>query len=265
MGERGKLKNILPGDPTECPSDTDNTWGPFLYTHWNQKHPYNFYAPGESACYQTYYCDKAPAGCGPVAIAQVWNYYQKPDFYSYGWYDFPLDATLSSSYSCTGFASAPLREQQIAVLIQAAGTKAGSIYGFVGECETLTWRNDIKQAFSNAGYSNSGTRGGYLSNMSVMNTNLKSGHPVIMDGTTALFSDDWHIWVIDGLREINLYQPNEGGGEPYCYGWGYAYLHLNWGWSNSSQNAWYAFNNFTPIGGTEEYDYALNITYGMRP
>jgi hypothetical protein len=243
-----------------CPENYDNTYGPHLNTHWDQVHPYNYFSPAESGCS----CNKALAGCGPVAIAKVYNFYQKPDFYVYGWYDFPLDATLSGTYSCTDFSSAPLRERQIATLIHAAGTKASSNYGYLGTCNTLTWRNDVKTAFSNASYSNSGTRGGYISDLHNIKNNLRTGHPGIMDGSTALFTDDWHIWVIDGIREIMYYYENTFP-PGSCTGIGTTYMHFNWGWGNPSQNAWYAFDNFTPIGKTEEYDYALHVTYGMRP
>lgn len=82
-----------------CPENYDNTYGPHLTTHWRQGHPYNYYSPAKAGCD----CDKVLAGCGPVAIAQVWHYYQKPASYPSWWYDFPLDNTLSSSYTCTSF------------------------------------------------------------------------------------------------------------------------------------------------------------------
>jgi len=274
FGSKGRLTDDEYGGG--CPPDYDNTYGPHIYTHWSQKHPYNFSSPASSVC-PSYYCNKAPAGCGPVAIAQVWNYYGKPESYPTGcgdwtmpgpctgFYDYPLDSVLPSSYSCSGFDGAPLREKQIAYLISNAGNAATSKYNFLGNCNTLTDRPDVKNAFAVRGYSNHGSRGGYMSNLNTLKNELRTGHPAIMDGNTSFNFDNWHIWVVDGLREIMYYYANSYP-EGSCTGIGTTYMHLNWGWGNASgEDSWYAFNNFTPIGQTEEYDYALNVTYGMRP
>lgn len=49
------------------------TWGPLIGTRWGQGCGYNDYAPWKS---NDAYCNRAPAGCGPVAVAQVIYYYR---------------------------------------------------------------------------------------------------------------------------------------------------------------------------------------------
>lgn len=239
---KAKIKDDPANPGTGCPENWDNTFGPHLNTHWDQTHPYNFSSQAQTSCGTSYFCEKSPAGCGPVAIAQVWNYYGKPASYPTGcgdwtipgpctgFYSYPLDPVLSSSYSCVGFDTAPLREKQIAYLIRDAGNAATSHYGFWGTCNTLTYRSDVRNAFAVRGYNN-GSRGDYISNLNSVRNNLSSGHPCIMDGNTSFNFEKWHIWVVDGLRSVMFWYSFPEG--PFtCLGQEFTYLHVNWGWGN---------------------------------
>ncbi|MDT4882552.1 hypothetical protein FQZ97_1185080 [compost metagenome] len=52
---------------------------------------------------------------------------------------------------------APISQLELARLIKLAGEYAGSNYSYLGGCQTLTWRQDVKEAFQAASYSNKGT------------------------------------------------------------------------------------------------------------
>jgi hypothetical protein len=250
-----------PIDPYYCPPDTYYDSGLLITSIWGQKKTYNMYCPTRSCGT----CQYAMAGCGAVAIAQVWNAKcnQKPKTYSIAPgpilnYSFPLNNSVIFP-NCT---SANTSDMQIANMIRVAGMFAGSDYNFLN-CNTMTLRHNIKTAFQAAGYSNSGSRVNFSNSTNQVRNELMSGHPVIMDGTNEFLGfDNWHIWVIAGFQETILHGVVELNGAPTCMAWTYNMYYLNWGWEGKD-NGWYAMGNFT--GNAQNYDTSLNVTLGMRP
>lgn len=256
----GRTNDQEPIDPTDCPPDTYYSTGTLINSHWGSTKAYSMYCPSKV-------CDGCPtanAGCGAVAIAQVWNAScnQKPATYSIAPgpvtnYNFPLNNSIST-VNCT---SGNLADQQIANMIRVAGMFAGSNYNTFG-CNTVTLRENIKTAFQAAGYSNAGKRTAFANAYNDVDNELMTGHPVIIDGTNQFLGfQNWHIWVIAGLQKTTLYGVVELNGAPVCMGWTYTWYYLNWGWKGESDN-WYALGNF--MGDNVNYDTALNVTYGMR-
>lgn len=255
-----RANNEDPIDPTNCPPDTYYSSGTLINSHWGSSKAYSMYCPSKN-------CDGCPtanAGCGAVAITQVWNAScnQKPATYSIAPgpvtnYNFPLNNSISTA-NCT---SANTADQQIANMIRVARMYAGSDYTNFG-CNTVTWRENIKSAFQAAGYSNAGKRSAFGNVYNDVRTELMSGHPVIMDGTNQFLGfNNWHIWVIAGIQETILHGVVELNGAATCMAWTYNLYYLNWGWKGSDDN-WYALGNF--VGNGQNYDTALNVTYGMR-
>lgn len=255
-----RTTDAQPIDPTDCPPDTYYSSGTLINSHWGSKRAYSMYCPSKSCDG----CSTANAGCGAVAIAQVWNANcnQKPATYSIAPgpvtnYNFPLNNSILVS-SCT---SGILADQQIANMIRVAGMFAGSDYNNFG-CNTVTWPENIKTAFQAAGYSNAGKRAAFNNVYNEVRAELISGHPVIMDGTNQFLGfQNWHIWVIAGIEETILHGVVELNGAATCMAWTYNLYYLNWGWEGQS-DAWYAAGNF--MGNNQNYDTALNVTYGMR-
>jgi hypothetical protein len=256
----GKINSEPPTNPADCPPDTYYSSGTLITSHWGSRKAYSMYCPSK-ACDG---CTTANAGCGAVAIAQVWNAScnQKPATYSIAPgpvtnYNFPLNNSIPTD-DCT---SGNLADQQIANMIRVAGMFAGSNYNTFG-CNTMTWRENIKTAFQAAGYSNAGKRAAFSNVYNDVDNELIAGHPVIMDGTNQFLGfSNWHIWVIAGLQKTTLYGVIEVNGSPICMGWTYTWYYLNWGWKGESDN-WYALGNF--MGNGHNYDTSLNVTYGMR-
>lgn len=263
------------GNPNcdNCPPEYNRSYGPYITTNWSQSQPYNAIVDNEPifGC-DSYYGGKSPAGCGPVAIALVWNIYGKPATIDYNCgggpcpdtFQYPLDDSING-YTNLNIGLQVDKKRQIPVLLAYAGTGANTQYGFLGTCNSLTYRNNIKTAFQYAGYSNSGNRVSYANaiNREALNVELRNGFVAIMDGAEAVISDTYHIWVVDGLHEIGI---NYGEGEN-CIQFGWTYYHMNWGWGNFyGENAWYAFDSLTPNLNYKSYDYdtALYFTYGMR-
>ena len=256
----GRTNDEQPIDPTDCPPDTYYSSGMLINSHWGSTKAYSMYCPSKV-------CDGCPtanAGCGAVAIAQVWNAScnQKPSTYSIAPgpvtnYNFPLNNSIPTD-NCT---SANVADQQIANMIRVAGMFAGSDYNNFG-CNTVTWRDKIKTAFQAAGYSNSGKRSAFGNVYNEVRSELMGGHPVIMDGTNQFLGfNNWHIWVIAGIQETILHGVVELNGASTCMSWTYNWYYLNWGWKGSDNN-WYALGNF--LGNGQNYDTSLNVTYGMR-
>jgi hypothetical protein len=244
-----------------CPSGIYTNTGVLLSTAWDQDITYNLVTPS-NGCSD---CGRAFTGCGPTAIAQVWNYYRKPNFYySAGggqtYYDYPLPASRTVGYC--DYNSAPIKDRHMATLLKEAGTGAQTNYNYLGSCSALTWRDNVRQAFVYAGYSNAGQRGSLISNLTSINSELLNGKPVILDGNTSFNLSKWHIWIMDGYESYIWFTPNTTN--PYiCDNNSYAKYHLNWGW-NGRANGWYVLNNFQGLNG-DVYNYALNATFGMRP
>ncbi len=211
----GRTNDQAPIDPTDCPPDTYYSSGTLITSQWSSDHAYSMYSPSKV-------CDGCPtanAGCGAVAIAQVWNATcnQKPATYSIAPgpvtnYNFPLSNKISTD-NCT---SANLADQQIANMIRVAGMYAGSNYNTFG-CNTVIWRENIKTAFQAAGYSNAGKRAVFSNVYNDVRSELMSGHPVIIDGTNQFLGfNNWHIWVIAGFQETILHGVVELNGVATC-------------------------------------------------
>ncbi len=243
-----------------CPPGSYTNTGILIATEWDQGQTYNLMCPN-IGCGP---CGNAYTGCGPTAIAQVWNYYQKPSFYyspgGVTYYDYPLPVTRTGYYC--DYYSTPIKDRHMATLLKEAGTAAQTNYNYWGSCSSLTWRDKVRQAFIYFGYSNPGQRGGLISNLTSINSELLNGKPVILDGNTSFNLSDWHIWVMDGYESYIWF--NQTYTPPYiCSSGSYARYHLNWGWGGRA-NGWYILNNFQGLNG-DVYDYALNATFGMRP
>ncbi|MCF0074535.1 C10 family peptidase [Dyadobacter sp. CY261] len=233
-----------------------------LQTSWGQGWGYNRYCPSRS-CAVAADCNNAPAGCGAVAIAQVWNAsnLQKPTHYTV-----PPAGPQPITYPLLDLSALLCNtndpeDMMIASLIRVAGMWAGSNYNFIG-CNTLTWRENIKDAFVAAGYSKPGTRVAWTTYENNALSELSFGYPAIIDGTKG--TDDigqFHIWVVDGIEAVNHYVEPE---DPYaqCIETRLRLYHLNWGW-NGSDNGYYALGNF--MGSALNYRSYLNVTYGFRP
>ena len=254
----GKVSTPYP----TCPQGYYTNTGILLNTAWGQGGTYNLMCPA-NGCDA---CGKARVGCGPVAIGQVWNYYGKPiqssSNYGVGYisttFHYPLANQRSGIYC--DIASTPSNEQEMALLLREAGTAANTNYNYLWSCSALTWREDVKTAFAFAGYSNAGQRGSFINNLGSVNTELINGKPVIIDGNTSFNLSNWHIWIIDGYDSNIWYTPNPSN--PYnCDINTLVKYHLNWGWGGYS-NGWYVLGNFQ--GGGDLYNYALNVTFGMR-
>jgi hypothetical protein len=201
------------------------------------------------------FCGRNPAGCGPVAMAQVlWHF--KPNS-SYNYWSMP---NSSSSSACTFTQPGELA---LAGLMRACGNEAESVYGFLGTCNTLTYPSNIPSALKDLGLSNGGNLSSY--SPSTLKSDLYQRNPVILIGTNSdptFTGFDQHIWVCDGFNEHRYSQYNCDTHQ--CDQWSYLYLFNNWGF-NGSGNGWYATGDFRPnFPGIGNYNQNVRMISGIR-
>lgn len=234
--------------------------GPNTYTGlaWGQSRIANLFAPPAQypACSSSdntnYYCGRYPAGCGPVAMAQVlWHYYRNDPTYA---------SMPSSSYSNCGNTD-PGALALGSLMIRCAGA-ASSSFGFAFTCNTLTFPGNIPGGLQAMGLSNGGTVDSFRPG--VMESELYQGNPIILfatNSTPAITGFDRHIWVCDGFDEHDYSEYNCDTGR--CDQWNYLYLYMNWGWDGSS-NGWYACGNFSPTGSSDNFNLNVQMISGIR-
>lgn len=266
----GKIASCPYYDPNCCPPNTFFVNGPLLNTTWHQDWPYNAESPNR-AC-GSY--GKAAAGCGPIAISQVLNYYARPEIRNqFGItgvnkpnlspaLSFPFDNNSSGVRGDYNSLSANHKDR--AKLIKWTRNAANSNYYFFlnitnKSCATLTWRENVKDAFQATSYTSTGSRNNYLSNLQTMQFNLTADRPVIMDGTTAALAFSyWHIWVVDGVQTSENWTKDYSG---TCNLASYLYFHHNWGWGSSG--TWCGVSSILADG--DFYDTYLNSTVNIKP
>ena len=211
---------------------------------WGQDRISNFMVPYRNGCGA---CDRDPAGCGAVAMAQVlWHHRPNTSF------DYAAMPLISNT-SCT---ASTFGQLELARLMILCGATASSNYHYAATCNTYTNPWNIPAAISSLGMSNGGSvNSGF--NPSIIQNEIAQNNPVILFAADAI--TNWHIWVCDGVNtnSYNTYNCDTG----YCDTWSYTYFYMNWGWEGGS-NAWFASGNFNP--GNSNYNNYVHMIKGIR-
>ncbi len=258
------------------------------YSRWSQGSGYNHFSPAlihASNCSSD--CDKAPTGCGPVAVAQVLRYYRKPvtiDGISY------TSAMFDAMpYSFSGCDPTEANRLNVASLIRGVGKGVDAVYNTqiwgsgaqvsLTGCQTWNVPGNIDDFFRSVGYSS------FSQDYPLgVFDEITSYRPVIVFGSScATCLGDMHIWVVDGVKHgayvQTLYEPNcldtTNPNEPrigipnarttqrVCCAINYAtWYDMNWGWGNSYNNGWYYI--YPTVSGTT-YNSSNMKAYIVRP
>jgi hypothetical protein len=218
--------------------------GPLLTTNWSQTHLSTTQLSVGGNCDG---CGRRLAGCGPVAMAQVVEYYH-PDPAR------PRDSDGNCQANTVG-------EINLGTLMYNMGSHANAMYNYLGTCNTFTWPSNVKSGLKNYGFSNGGS-GNEAYNYNLIKSELNGNHPMIFWGSTCLDCfNDYHIWVCDGYKENNYSDFNCT--TKHCNTWSFSYLHMNWGWESEAWNDYYAFGQYNVNGSN--YDGNLHVITGIRP
>ena len=213
--------------------------GPLLSTTWSQGRGYNNQAPYVPCGTGV---SRALTGCVAIAIAQVINYHQYPN-----WYDW--DAMPDHSGST-----------EVSKLMKNAGDAVDMDWG----CdESSASMSNVAPAFLNNFNYFSASDNNF--NYGTAEREIKYRRPVILSGGSkgrdcfaGIFCYDTyengHAWVCDG------YKKNTVTSSTFQYS--YKYLHMNWGWGGG-WNDWYSFNDWSP--SNRSYNYRKRMIYNIRP
>lgn len=189
--------------------------GPLLTTMWDQRSPYNNLCP--AGC---------PAGCYPVAIAQVMNYWKWPKqsmgkvYENEEWVDFPVhvydwDNMLDHYYENYDSIQANAVAQLMADIgraFQTTYTEEGSGTYFVYEPLMRNFGYNLDYEFGIQDH-----HADVASELqSAMRADLDKKHPILYCGTAALGGT--HALVCDGYTSKNYFHFNYGWGG-YCDGY----------------------------------------------
>lgn len=207
--------------------------GPLLKTAWYQGPPYNNKAPLREG--SKYHNGRAPAGCVPIAIAQVVNFYKRLDNNSIDWHgiDNGNDADLSELPFVIGNG------------IKMTYTKDYA-HPQISFPDFFSYRGRIVKYLDECGY-----RVNFVEDSSLS----KHGGqvPFMVEGFTENFigGTNWlnaHWWVCDGFEKYDV----SGGSGEYplrsvaaestkseYYSYTIHRLHFNWGWYNGANNGWF--------------------------
>ncbi|MDR1259135.1 MAG: C10 family peptidase [Tannerellaceae bacterium] len=196
----------------------------FLPTEWGQTYPYNKNCP-TATCTNPSYNGHYPAGCVPVAVAQILAYYQVPS--SVSW------SSVLSSYYVTSNSSATV-QNQVGALIYSIGSALQVSYSCNGT--GVSNSASVPSVLSSYGLLHGGLQSYSLA--TIINS-LSNSRVVYMDGIAL---EGGHAFVCDGWY---------GGSD-------YNNLHINWGW-NGSSNGWYYISASSPSFDTGSYVFNYNF------
>lgn len=284
---KDKNKPILFSFPTtpissvQVDYSTESKVGPLCTTFWDQNYPFNQYCPmgtGGNTTGNNFTGGPTydPAGCVPIAMAQVMYFWQYPN--TYNWTSMVRNPSiLSTSYSVN-----PGGYTESARLINDIGnTWIMSLSGFPSQfADYGTSKTGADDAYcpailSGFGYSSadrtisianqffSGAVNGTSYAGLLTNDIQNNNRPCIVSGYTDETGwpfqwpiGDGHTWVCDGSDKLTFYS---GTIDTYYYrgqttiqnnvgivgSW--SMLHMNWGWGQTLQgglgnNGWYNCN-----------------------
>ena len=198
----------------------------FTPTIWGQLYPYNIKCPNQY-----------PAGCFPIAVAQILAYHRLPS--NLNWTSILASSTLTSSSSTTDI-------DQVSTLVYNIGANLDTHY-----TDSVSWAyfEDIPEVLTAYGLQNWG-----VVNFTIENGkySLQNGGPFIMYANHSN-SSVGHGWVCDGWKR-HIY-------DDATY---YDYLNMNWGWDGSSNGFYYVENPMSFRAGGYIFNHNFLMIYNIR-
>lgn len=260
--------------------DTIYNIEPMIKVRWGQdKSPYNLYCPIING-------KRTPAGCGPIAVAQVMTHYQYPQ--SFVWdvngaaSNIALDWTEINKHITSGVGAFPpvctannpnATHDVIGKLVRQIGKKMNAEYTVSG---TTTSFDKAQTALNQYGYTTT------ISNVSNNASNIMfDGSSIWIVCATDPVKDSvyGHVFVVDGRKYIKrhylgyIVDPNvtppvirEIVQDSISY---FDYVHINWGWDGTSNGYFYngsyktdsATSLDNPNDGTLSWNFTTRFCY----
>lgn len=261
----GRSKGVTSLDPTrpflyeiEYTYDTVYNVAPMIQVQWGQGDPYNRFAPRIDL-------KKAPAGCGPVAAAQIMSHYRYPKHFLWDvdddvrtiildWDDINLHVSSGTGTSLINcFDDGETTHVTIGKFVRELGKKMNTEYG---ASDSSTNFGLLKSALEGYGYT--------VSPVTVFAGSKSTG----FDGTSIWVllghAEDTsgvpynHFFVVDGRKYIRYHRYSYIADPSFtpplivevledAYGYN-DYIHINWGWDGSNNGYFYngTYNSDNP-------------------
>ena len=284
---QGRASGIVGGlDPNrpflyemEDTYDTIYNVEPMVKVHWGQHEPYNNFCPIILGSV------RMPAGCVPIAAAQIMTHYKHPNTFVWdvegGSAIISLDWNKINKHVTSGVNTISANCQDdvathnvIAMLVRKLGKEVGAQYTPFGTEASL---QGFKAGMSYFGYTTSAIK------------QFGSSPAPAFDGsriwavggsdTTTEGRDAKHVFLVDGRKYIRhdhkSYILDPAVTPPLLvevveeYTVYYDYIHINWGWDGTANGYYYngSFNSKNPYkldypsDGAGEYNFASDADY----
>jgi len=240
-----------------------------LPVEWRQRQPYNYVVNAYKNDGINY-----PAGCGPVAIAQLMAFHRKPAKCTWNENVPGLNTNFNNRpYNWSSMRSGVYKTDikdtgamDVAVLLFEIGKRSGTAYAISYEINPkdgttigLTYETGIVAALRDMGYTTPSSFSPY--DFSAIKISIQSNWPVLIFGSEAV-GKTGHFWVIDAVRRMEYYEeyrddngnvwtisnPGTGPGrDNIANDW--VHCNLGWGYEDvgsyyHNYNAWYVSGIF---------------------
>jgi len=227
----------------------NNKVSPMLTTAWHQDSPFSDRTP-RSRWFFWQSWKQGPAGCIPIAVAQIMAYN-----------DFPTTLTLNGlkiswsevksvcNYSNRTYKGTTSAQGEVAELVKHIGSWCGTIYT-PGFAFALPRKGaDCMRTF---GYINATRHYGYHADL--LKNMLDNNKPVLVAAISGIVSG--HAWVVDGYidRSRTVETKNSSSNSVISSTTENQFLvHCNWGWQGR-YNGYYYSGVFKPKDGAVDYE-----------
>ena len=226
---------------------------PMLKTVWHQQSPYNDNYPVDNLN------RKYPAGCGPIALAQILYYNRFPNSINDITFDWDLlEECEKENYPPSNSAKIEVANFVRQIVLNIDDVNYTELED--GRLATGITTSNARRFLRDIGYANTSVENYSL--ISVMNM-VVNNRPVYTSGRDS--NSYGHAWVIDGC---NVYQVEHWvrrylDAQRYYdfieHTSSYNLVHCNFGWGDCSCNGDYTSEIFNPNHGGVQYDYDLDL------
>ncbi len=199
---------------------------PMLTTAWHQGKPFNNTTPLRRWFFWQEWT-RSPAGCVPVALAQIMAYHEYPPLYRFTteakWKDVKEVASIYNRW----YDGNKTTQEATASLLSSIGVHCSTIYT---PSFSFTFPTLAKFAMTSFGY-----RGVYMErryNTDKIIRMLNKNNPVFVAGISGW--KDGHAWVVDGyitrFRKIEIRKNSDDGEIDSSWSENETLVHCNFGW-----------------------------------
>ena len=204
---------------------------PLTATKWGQSAPFNNQCPYKTNSTT----QRKPAGCGPIAIAQLLAFYQYPENNNVSSFNCPWSLLNQCNYPTDPEDFPSQAATYLALYIRGLGIQMGTNYGDTGSNTSSANMIAFLNSIGVSAISLEWTEGSGVTSIVVNRISVEK-EPVPIIGFYGTQSNECHIWLLDGMHQYTKYVYMQLYGE-----FGYLpkelvtqssvrFFHCNYGW-----------------------------------